>query len=257
MMKKIICLMLSLVMLISVSYISAASGGEVIVGAGKLPFKDVASQSWYEDAVEFCYVNSVVNGMTENEFRPSGKLTRAQFVTMLCNLEGIDKDEYGTDRFSDVKKGQWYYPYISWAYESGIVSGMSETRFDPNGVMTRAQLALIMKNYMESRYTVETDPSLMDKFKDKPKEGYWYYDAVNYAVSAGLISGITEDSIGATGDVTRAQICRILMIFMQDYKYAGHEHMYHKPCVQCVPNGRWAWTRTRCVGLRLYEGQYM
>ena len=150
-MKKIICFVLTFVMLIPAVYASSASDDYIISKEGVLPFKDVIADSWYEDGVVFCYVNSVVNGMSVDKFMPSGILTRAQFVTMLANLEGIDKSNYGTDVFRDVKQGQWYYGVIGWAYENGIVNGMSETEFAPNGNMTRAQLAVIMKNYMETK----------------------------------------------------------------------------------------------------------
>ena len=119
---------------------------------GILPFEDVSNSYWFADAAQFCYANGVIKGMNEYTFAPNGALTRAQFVTMLANLEGVDLTAYSTNQFSDVKPNHWYYNAVSWAYQMGIVSGTSETVFSPNMQINRETLSRIMMLYMSGKY---------------------------------------------------------------------------------------------------------
>lgn len=198
----------------------------VVSDEGRLPFEDVQENHWFYDSTLFCYANGIVNGMNDYTFGWSGNLTRAQFVTMLCNLEGVDASGYTVDKFTDVKSSHWYYSAVAWAYSEGIVSGMTDTAFSPNTVLTRAQLAVVMNNYMKEKYEVEVKADALDGFTDKPKSEYWYYDAMIYAVSSGLISGNGDGTLAATGNVTRAQAAVIFKNFSDNYYHASCEHSF-------------------------------
>ena len=218
----------------------AAPTGELRSDEAYIPFEDVKKDYWFYEAVEFCYANGIINGMNEYTFGFSGQLTRAQFVTMLANLEGVDVSTYTVDKFTDVKSNHWYYGAIAWAFSEGIVSGMTDTTFQPNGVLTRAQLAVVMNNYMKEKYEVEVKADALDTFTDKPKSEYWYYGAMKFAVSAGLLSGNSDGTLAATGNVTRAQAAVIFKSFMEIYYYGDCEHEFSEPdcddpatCAKC------------------------
>ncbi|MBR6513437.1 MAG: S-layer homology domain-containing protein [Clostridia bacterium] len=240
-MKKIISFLLILTTVLSCFMLTVSADEQIVSDKEYLPFEDVKDSHWFSDAVEFCYVNNIIKGMTEYTFGFSGQLTRAQFVTMLANLEGVDTSTYSVDRFTDVKSSHWYYGAVAWAYSEGIVSGMTETAFQPAGVLTRAQLATVMKNYMAKKeYTVEINEAALDSFTDKPKTEYWYYDAMVYAVSAGLLSGNSNGTLAATGNVTRAQAAVIFKNFMEVYFYGDCEHELPVDCssrVKCTKCG--------------------
>ncbi|MBQ4561197.1 MAG: S-layer homology domain-containing protein [Clostridia bacterium] len=225
-MKKIISFILVLATVLScfAVAVSAAPQGNRRSDEGMLPFEDVKSDHWFAPYLEFCYANGIIKGMNEYTFGHAGQLTRAQFVTMLANLEGVDTSAYSVAKFTDVKSNHWYYGAVAWAYEKGIVSGMTDTTFAPNGVLTRAQLAVVMRNYMQNKYLVEVKDDVLNKFSDKPKAEYWYYDAMKYAVSAGLISGMSNGTLSATGVVTRAQAVVIFESFVKKYFHGlcGH-----------------------------------
>ncbi|MBR6513438.1 MAG: S-layer homology domain-containing protein [Clostridia bacterium] len=259
-MKKIISLLLVLATVVSCFAVTAVTSFAVRASdEGVIPFEDVKGDHWFVDQVTFCYANGIINGMNEYTFGWNGNLTRAQFVTMLANLEGVDTSAYTVDRFTDVKSGHWFYGAVAWAYNKGIVSGMTETAFQPNGVLTRAQLATVMRNYMQGKYTVEINETVLDSFTDKPKTEYWYYDAMVYAVSAELLSGNSNGTLAATGNVTRAQAAVIFMNFMTKYFYADCEHSYAGPdctnaeaCTKCgmvigLPEGHVLPNEYNCV----------
>lgn len=216
---------------------------------GRLPFEDVKDSYWFTPYIELCYVNGIIKGMTEYTVEPNGTLNRAQFVTMLANLEGVDTGSYTVDNFTDVKSSHWYYGAVAWAYSEGIVSGISGDTFAPSKILTRAELATVMNNYMKDKYTVELKESVLDSFTDKPKEEYWYYDAMVFAVSAGLLSGNSDGTLASTGKVTRAQAAVIFSSFMDRYFYIDCEHSFSEAtctesavCGECgfvngLPNG--------------------
>ncbi|MBR6513436.1 MAG: S-layer homology domain-containing protein [Clostridia bacterium] len=228
-MKKFISLLLVLTSVLSCFVLTVSANEGIVTDEGRLPFEDIKENYWFYDAVEFCYVNKIISGMNEYTFGASNNLTRAQFVTMLANLEGIDVGLFMTDRFTDVKSDHWYCGAVAWAYEEGIVNGMTETTFAPNAILTRAQLAVIMRNYMQNEYEVEPREDALDKFSDKPKAEYWYYDAMKFAVSAELLSGNSDGTIASTATVTRAQAGVIFKSFMERYFYGGCEHTFSEP----------------------------
>lgn len=225
-MKRLLSILLILSMLMSGISFSVNADETFITDEGKLPFEDVKTEYWFYDATVFCYANHIINGMDKYTFDFSGELTRAQFVQMLANLEDIDTSEHKNSPFWDVHSNYWYYGAVCWGYNAGIVSGMEEHFFYPSSPLTRAQLAVIMYNYMKDKYPVEISEELLSGYTDRPKESYWYYDAVNYAVCAGLISGVNETTIDPNGLVTRAQAAMIFRNFMEKYYYGNCEHSF-------------------------------
>ncbi len=248
-MKKHISLLLVLATVLSCFILTVSAEETVVSDEGRLPFEDVKDSHWFAPYIEFCYANGIINGMNEYTVAPSGTLTRAQFVTMLANLEGADTSAYSVTVFNDVKSNHWYYGAIAWAYNEGIVNGMNEYTFAPNATLTRAQLSSVMYSYMKSRYEVEVKDDVLDKFSDKPIPKYWYYEPIKYVVSAGLISGMANGTLSATGTVTRAQAAVIFDCFVKDYFHGACEHEFSETdcatpatCAKCgmingLPNG--------------------
>ena len=225
-MKRIISLLLVVATLISCLALNISANEGIVSDEGRLPFEDVKDSYWFSDAAKFCYANGIIKGINAYTFGFSGKLTRAQFMMMLANLEGVDTSKYTVSHFVDVQPDNWFYGSVAWAYENGIAEGYYNSKFDPNGVLTRAQLATVMFNYMERKYSVEIKDGVLDGFSDKPKKEYWYYDAMEYAVSAGLLEGMQDGTLAATGTVTRAQAAVIFENFSEKYFYATCWHVF-------------------------------
>lgn len=241
-MKKIrTAVFISAILLITLfTALTVGADSLTVTDEGRLPFEDVNENQWCYDEVCFCYANGLIKGMSSYSFAPQGSLTRAQFVVMFANIEGVDTDGYEIKCFTDVKSGHWFYSAVAWAYNEGLVSGMSKNSFAPNQPMTRAQMATMLTNYMKHRYEVETDAALLDGFSDKPKADYWYYESMAYAVSAGLIQGMPDGTLAPTAEITRAQAARIIMLFVKDYYSADCDHFIEpadctlsERCVYC------------------------
>ncbi len=225
-MKRLLGILLVIAMLIVSLFITVSAEDGFVSDEGRMLFDDVKSHYWYAPAVEFCYTNGIIKGISTYQFQPEEGLTRAQFVVMLANLEGVGGYLGEFTKFTDVKRTHWYYNAVAWAYSEGIVSGISEDRFGPASIITRAQIARMMKQYMENKYTVEVAEGCLDRFADKNKIPAWAFEGMEYAVSSGLISGMSETSMAPNSTLTRAQAARIIMSFMKLYRCADCEHIF-------------------------------
>ena len=175
-----------------------------------LPFTDVKPEHWFAASVAYCVEKGYVSGMTETTFVPNGKLTRAQFLTILAKLDGVDLTKYDTadSGFTDVKTSHWYNEVVCWAVENGITSGLSKTLFGPNNNVTRAQLARFFYVYSEKNGINVDGRADLSAFPDVEKVADWAKTPVEWAVNAGLISGVAKDGknyLDPNGTATRAQ----------------------------------------------------
>ena len=94
-------------------------------------FVDVATGSYYEDAVDWAVGNGITQGTDATHFAPDGICTRAQAVAFLWRAAGSPKPETRTMPFTDVPAGSYYYDAVLWAVENDITKGTSDPRSAP------------------------------------------------------------------------------------------------------------------------------
>ena len=176
-------------------------------------FKDVNFGDWYHEAVDFAVEHGLFKGMTDTTFEPNTPMTRGMLVTVLWRHEG--SPEEGENVFTDVESGAWYEKAVAWAAAEEIVTGVGGGKFDPNGKITREQMAAILFRYSDSKgYDTEERGDLSD-FPDRAKVGAWAKDAIEWAVAMQLMNGIAG-KLDPQGSATRAQVATILMRFLQN-----------------------------------------
>jgi len=178
------------------------------------PFTDVSRNNWFYDDVRYVYGKSLMGSVSEGIFNPSGTLTRGMLATILYRLEGSPAASYvGT--FGDVADGMWYAKGIEWAASHGIVLGYGGGRFGPNDPVTREQLAAILFRYAGYKsYDVSGRVSLL-KFADSARISTYAETAMQWACSAGLVTGKTANTLDPAGYATRAQIAAVLHRFCE------------------------------------------
>lgn len=187
-------------------------GGESCPGSR---FTDMpAAEDWAHKGIDYALEKGLFQGMEETLFCPAVPMSRAMLVTVLWRQNGSPMGY--ENPFADVGPGLWYTDAIAWAAEENIVSGMGEGLFDPEGLLTREQLALILYRY--SGATARQDDSLFGSFADGETVSPWALEAVSWAVSEGLIGGTIEEEIlylNPQGSATRAQVATILMRYLE------------------------------------------
>ena len=167
-------------------------------------FVDVATGSYYEDAVDWAVENGITKGTDDSHFSPDGICTRAQAVTFLWRAAGSPKPETRAMPFTDVPVGSYYYDAVLWAVENGITKGTSDTTFSPNMTCTRAQIVAFLWRSEKSPAAGTANP-----FADVKSTAY-YADAVLWAVKENITKGTTSTTFSPDADCTRAQIVTFL-----------------------------------------------
>ena len=184
-------------------------------------FTDV-TKNWAYPGIQYCVTHGIMGGMGDGTFAPTGTTTRAQIVQILYNLEGTPAVS-GTTPFTDLT-ANWYKPAILWAYQNNVVAGKSPTTFDPEGPVTREQIAVILTQYMFHVLKMERTwtPADLSTFPDGAQVSSWAKEAMQDAVALGLINGTKAPDglvyIDPQGSATRQQVATILMNFCQNVK---------------------------------------
>ena len=167
-------------------------------------FVDVATGSYYKDAVDWAVENGITKGTDDTHFSPDGICTRAQAVTFLWRAAGSPKPETRAMPFTDVPVGSYYYDAVLWAVENGITKGTSDTTFSPNMTCSRAQIVAFLWRSEKSPAAGTANP-----FADVKSTAY-YADAVLWAVKENITKGTTSTTFSPNADCTRAQIVTFL-----------------------------------------------
>lgn len=111
--------------------------------AGNTPFTDVATSSYYNDAVQWAVANGITSGTSPNTFEPDAPVTQAQVMTFLYrNADSPSTRDSAS--FADVPTDAYYRDAVRWAVTQGITAGTSATAFSPDESCTRAQIVTFL-----------------------------------------------------------------------------------------------------------------
>ena len=175
-------------------------------------FRDVSPKAWYAGAVAYAVEQGLMNGVGDKRFKPEESMTRAMLVTVLWRYEGAP--EAGTNRFSDVPDGQWYTAAVAWAAENGIVGGVGGGKFEPDGNVTREQIATILFRYAQKTGMASAERGSLSAFPDASSVSGYAREALAWAVAEQIVNG-SDGWLLPQGDATRAQVAAILMRYIQ------------------------------------------
>ena len=177
-------------------------------------FVDLDPNAWYHLGVDIMLKKGIMQGVGHEKFAPDAEITRAELVTMLYRLEEAPAVE-GELAFEDVTSEAWYADAVLWAAETGIVNGISETKFAPADVITREQIAVILARYAAFKGIDTTTEHTLNVYADASDISEWALDAMEWANETGLIGGTSETALSPKASGNRAQIAVILARFME------------------------------------------
>ena len=131
-------------------------------------------------------------------------------VTVYAEFRLIEEEEEEvTVPFTDVSEGSWYYDAVAYVYENGLMNGVGDNEFDPQGTATRAMVATIL-------WRLEGEPVVNYLMTyDDVDPASWYGEAVRWATSEGVVTGYSDKAYGPDDAITREQLAVML------YRYAG------------------------------------
>lgn len=185
--------------------------GEVHISASfqrVLPFRDVWANQWYWDEICYMYQNNIMNGTSADRFQPESVTTQGMVVTTLYRMAGSPTvDESLLD---SATKSAYYALPVAWGREAQMMEQFASV-FDPDGVITREQMAVMLYNYVNymgvSTATAKTD---LSEFSDGGATSAFALPAMLWACETGMLQGY-NGALRPQGQLTRAELATVLM----------------------------------------------
>ncbi|MFC3770139.1 cadherin-like beta sandwich domain-containing protein [Paenibacillus sp. GCM10012303] len=193
--------------------IEVQSSGTYAVMAYKNPFADIAGH-WGAADIGWMGQRLLVNGAAPGSFLPDQTISRAEFATMLVRALGLEASPGSSGgSFEDVSNEAWYSANVRAAAEAGLINGVTPERFEPNALITREQMAVMVWRAYAHLYKIkgaEAKINLLQKFSDRGAISEWAREAVALCIETGLILGTEPDFFDSLGHATRAQAAAIM-----------------------------------------------
>lgn len=180
---------------------------------------DVDPDAWYHLAVDYCVEKGIMKGISADTFGVDMDTNRAQLVTMLWRLAG-EPEASAAAPFTDLISGSYYEKAVAWAYESGVVNGVTAHCFAPDQALSREQLATILYRYADKVLGLDvTAKADLSAYHDGDSVSNFAKAGVAWAVEAGLITGMPSADglvLSPKTNATRAQIATIFQRFCEN-----------------------------------------
>ena len=174
------------------------------------PYTDVKEGDWFYDAVKYVNQNGLMEGTSATKFSPRSDLTRGMFAQILYNAAGKPSVTW-TNKFSDVKEGDWYASAIIWAADQGVLAGYGNGTARPKSSITREDLVSLLWRYEGSPAPTSTTLN----FSDASKVSSYAKDAMLWAVENDIVTG-TSGKLNPQGNAMRSEAAQMLMKYFSN-----------------------------------------
>ena len=217
--KRLLCLLTSVCL------------GAAMCARPAMAYTDVEQDDAFYEAVQQAGQYGLMNGTGEELFEPDEAVSRAMLVTILGRVLGAPISQYQQPSgFSDMVQGSWYAPFVAWAADCGIASGVGGGLFEPERTVTRQEAAVfILRAYNEAGLGPQGAWSIRLDYSDLADVDQWAYEGVSYCTLKevmGDIDGRFEpDSAVSRGDAA------VMAIALFDDVTAG---LYEKAVTDAV-----------------------
>jgi len=189
-------------------YFLGAAGIDYYVKENLKQFGDIAGH-WAYDNILAIAAREVFQGYPDSSFRPDQPMTRAMLATVLARMAVADTSIYTVQVFDDVSLDTWYGPSVSWAFDKGIVLGVGKNSFNPEGYVTREEIAVMLSRFI--KYTeIEMKSEDTATFDDLNLASTWAIDEIDDLQRFGIITGKSGNKFDPFAETTRGEISTML-----------------------------------------------
>lgn len=180
----------------------------------EIVFDDVEQGRWSAQYIYDLVEKGICDGIGDNKFNPEGNIERCAFAKILAEASGDDLTRYeGTSNFADCR-GSWAETYINWAYANGIVTGRTDTTFDPYGEISRQEMAAMIYRYAEYKGIELPETNELITFDDEEQIADYAAEAVDAMQKAGIINGMDNNEFQPQGTATREQAAKMISVLL-------------------------------------------
>ena len=172
-------------------------------------FSDVSEGHWAYAQIMSLKNSGIINGYDDGTFRPDASVTREEFVKMIVAALGLDT-ENASSHFYDVFDSDWFYPYLSAAFENGIVTGDNNGLFGVKANITRQDAVVIAYRSIMLKGAEIEQQREYQSFTDEGSISDYAKDAVRSMFCGGKINGMPDGSFAPFASCTRAEAAIII-----------------------------------------------
>ena len=183
-------------------------------------FADISAHK-NQPAIEALAARGIINGKSDNAFEPDATMTRAEFATIIARGLGLPISN-ANNIFADIEENDWFCSYVNTAYDYGIVNGVSETEFAPNGAITREEAAVMVARAaklcgMDTEMEIFSARDVLAGFIDYVKASDWAVTSLAFCYDEGILADDTME-IHPQHSITRAEIAQMLFSLLNSAK---------------------------------------
>lgn len=176
-----------------------------------ITFADIAGHS-NQQAIEALAAREIINGKSADAFDPDATMTRAEYAAIVVKALGLPMKEEA--KFEDVTKTDWFFPFVNTACSYGIINGISETEFNPNGTITREEAAVMTARAaklcgMNTELETAAVRDVLAGFTDYVTASDWARSALAFCLREQILSE-EEIEILPKQEIKRCEIAQML-----------------------------------------------
>lgn len=223
----------------------AGSTGDLVVTAGGMTqtipvivkniHTDVTEEHWAYGAVEYCYENGIVGGISPTEFGRDNPIRRGDFMLMLYSAMGKPAIT-GECTFTDVSSTDYYAAALAWGQQIGLASGTGDGAYSPTNHLTREQAFTILRKALPllGKSCPDADLTVLEQFGDFSSIADYARPHAATLVAQGVVSG-RGDGLDPKGNLTRAEMAALVSKILTYTPITEYPEIPTQPEVPEVP----------------------
>ncbi|WP_246096488.1 S-layer homology domain-containing protein [Paenibacillus sinopodophylli] len=181
------------------------------------PFDDIADSYAKQEIIDL-YQKKIITGTSKSSFSPTAPITRAEFITLLDRLLGLEPVASPVTPFADVAAKAGHYGWVQAAVQLGIADGVSETSFAPSKPVTRQEAAVWLTRALKKQPGIIGDEM---NFGDYRLIASWASSSVTAVHSLGLMQGDSDGNFRPTDAITRQETAVMIHRVLQKKQWAA------------------------------------
>lgn len=185
-------------------------------------FDDITGANAHENqpAIEALAARGIIDGMEDGLFHPEESMTRAQFAAIVVRALGLTPA--ASDAFTDVPSTAWYAPYVGTASTYGLINGVGEGRFNPDGTITKQEAAVMVARAaklcgMDTELDTATVRDVLAQFTDYVTTPEWAREGLAFCYQEGILDDSAMEIQGKT-EILRCEIAQMLYNLLSSAK---------------------------------------
>ncbi|MCK9186887.1 S-layer homology domain-containing protein [Candidatus Gracilibacteria bacterium] len=173
-------------------------------------FPDVSSDNEHFVAIKYLVDKGIINGYIDGTFKPDGLVNRAEATKIIVKAFNIPYDKVFEESFPDVKKSDWFFPFVMASKEEGLLSGYKDGKFKPENNINLAETLKIIEVAGNAKIPEKVESNV---FLDTSKDD-WYAVYALYARDHNIVLSDDYGNLHAEQPMTRQAFSEVVYRMM-------------------------------------------